>query len=315
MIKLKNISENNLILDDLGEQLLKPNETLNLEGYIKNQASNSSQIITLLSNGELLIINNDDEQITNISDAIDILKGYQEKLGHTKDNKLYVHSSSRPFGTDTMFLSEGDDTSNPSNVGGGEKFLFNHNIGDPLEKLYYIDFNFKENKTYIKEGTLKFKNTTCDEIHFDIVPQVTVTTQSSNTNYQSYGYLIIPSNGTGDLDIQPNDIRLVETPIVYDSGVRKPSFWNADYSNETHSFSNITPAPYGDGVYNMFSVEIILRCVIHTILLSSDKIILGTGDVAQITQGLRFKVTTKTIGIDHNWIATSLMTFQRERSY
>ena len=317
MIKLKNISGENLTLVDLEDQLLYPDEILELPSPRKEQAANSSQITVLVSNEDLAVIDNDDTQITDISFAIDILKGFNQKEKKTLDDKIWIQQTSRPFGTVTYFTSHGDDTTDPTNVGDGAMMQMSHKSGvDPLEQTKYIDLNIAENITFIHEGYLTWQNCKYDYVSMEIVPRVTTYSSSSNTYYNLYGgYLIIPAAGDGTIDVAAEDIRLIKMPQARDTGIRGAGFWNADYNSTTHSYENITAAPYGNGIYNMFGVEVILnRFVNKYLILNNGFYKLQSADTNEMGDGMRLRLRLNTYGDDHDWDAACGLTFHRERT-
>jgi len=74
-------------------------------------------------------------------------------------NKPIIHETSKPFGLTTTFTSQGDDMSDPTNVGDGTKLQINHISGeDDAEQSIYMDFNIKENRTDIHEGYIMWKD-------------------------------------------------------------------------------------------------------------------------------------------------------------
>jgi hypothetical protein len=96
------------------------------------------------------------------------------------------------------------------------------------------------------------------------------------------------------------------------------AFWNADWNSETQRYENITPAPYGNGRYNIFAVEVIFARFINKIpLLSSGFIALNSSDTDQMGHGMRLKMTADTnkeTSQDHNWSVACIMCMHREKS-
>lgn len=314
MIKLKNISQSDVTLQDLGMQLLRPNELVELDGMRKNQAADSSQVLQLLTNGVIAVIDNDDVQISDLSLAIDIVKGYSQKSLHTFDQKLFVHETSRPLGTTTYFTSEGDDLNDPTAIGGGERMVLEHNIGDPVEQFKIIDFNLKENRSWMHEGYVMWEKAVFDTVCMKVIPTLTTYSPGTNTFFNPYGPIVVPAAGDGHIDIQPQDIRLVEMPPSFDEGVRPTAFWDADYDSNTHQFSNIRPNLLGKGIYNMFIAEVVLSNIVnHILLLNEGFIMLQSGDVSEIGHGMRLKLVLNTVGDDHEWKAACILTMQRTR--
>lgn len=235
----------------------------------------------------------------------------------TGDNKLWVQSTSRPIGTFTCFSSQGDSQDSAVEVGGGTKSILHHNVGDAAEHSVYVDYNVKENKTYISEGYVMWKGCEFDEVNMNIVPRVTPYTSGTNTTFNLYGgYLILPAANDGTIAVDPADIKLVEIPFSMDVPTQRqsPGYWDADYDDETHTFSNITPNLEGTGAYNIFGAEINFETVADITLLSDDSMSLHTSDVAELGHGMRIKYVFKTIGTDHEWKCAISLTLNRKYS-
>jgi len=317
MIKLKNISQNDVILEDLGMQLLHPNDIVELEGNRKTDAAESSQVIVLISTEVLRVIDNDDAEVTDISLAIDLIKGFSQKSIYTPDNKIWVQSTSRPIGTFTCFSSEGDSQENPLEIGDGAKMMIHHQIGQPLEQDVYVDLNVKENKTYLSEGFAVWENCNFDELHFNVVPKLTPYISGTNTYFNLYGgYLIVPAAGDGTVQVNPALIQLVEIPYSIDNPTVRQSaaFWDADYNLQTHQFENLRANPYGTGQYNIFGTEINLNTVVDILLLRSAQTNLRSSDVAEFGHGMRIKFTFTTYAPDHEWKCIINLTLSRQYS-
>ena len=232
----------------------------------------------------------------------------------TLDNKIFVQETSRPMNTTTYFTSQGDDISGPTKIGGGQMMSITHNIGDSITQNIYIDWNIKENKTYIHEGYVMWKDASFDTLSLSIVPTITTYIAGTNTNYNLYGgYLIIPAAGNGT--ITPVDVHLIEMPISRDRGTRAVAYWDADYSTTTHTFSNIRANPTGLGQYMMFAAEVTLSKFVNKwILLNSGFIMLQTSDSEEMGCGMRLKFSLNTEGTDHNWQAACGITMHREKN-
>lgn len=247
---------------------------------------------------------------------IDITDELRDRSG-----KLRVHQTSRKLGTMVMWVGEGDDPTDPSAIGGGESFSFNYTAGstDPLVK--YIDLNMVENETWMHEGYITWKDAQMDTLDLLLVPRVTNTV--SGTSYNIYNeYLIIPAiPGTGTIDLA-SDITQHSGGLVYmppnDLGVRAPSFWNADWDPINKIYTNITPAPSGDGEYNMFSTEVVLAQFVRKMhLVYNGFIALNSSDTDMLGHGMRLKMVADTnteTTTDHAWSVAVLMCLHREKS-
>jgi hypothetical protein len=258
---------------------------------------------------------NYDDFINNYKPTIDSL--LPTDYGVTDGSKIMVHQTSRVLGTITYFTCASDDQAHMGLVGGGvaetQKLKGHHKIGDPATMSRYLDINTAENETYIHEGYIQWKDALNDELTVSIVPEVTTVSAGSNTFYNLYGgYLVIPAAGDGTINI--DNMVLCEMP-VNEFGKRPASYWNADYNTTTHLYENVTAAPLGNGAFNMFTVEVTLDQFAHKIpLLGSGFMNLQTSDASALTQNLRIKVTTETIGVDHDWWWNAFATFHRRRT-
>ncbi len=146
-----------------------------------------------------------------------------------------------------------------------------------------------------------------------------------NTTFNLYGgYLIIPAAGDGNIfvtsDITQPHGGFVESSANED-GVRPTSFWNADFNATTGLFENITPAPYGDGGFNLFAAEVKLGRFVNAIpLLGSGFVMLQTSDVDRWSHGWRakFKLHTNIDAgsgfVDHDWFVSMFIVLHRARS-
>jgi len=145
-----------------------------------------------------------------------------------------------------------------------------------------------------------------------------------NTTFNLYGgYLIVPAAYDGNIfvtsDISQCHGGLVQTTPSED-GVMGTSFWNADWNPDTGLFENITPAPYGNGSYNLFAVEVTLATFINKLpLLGDGFVMLQTSDVEQWSHGWRAKFSQFTYidsehGLgDHDWQVAMYITLHRAR--
>jgi hypothetical protein len=189
-------------------------------------------------------------------------------------------------------------------VGGGEAFAFEHNTASGIATLTkYIDFNCVNNETWLHEGYITWKNAHFDTLTLEMVPRVTTYTASSGTYYNLYGgYMVVPAAGDGTITIT-SDITQHDGGLVYmpdnDLGETPTAFWNADWNTSTKEYENITAAPYGNGRYNMFTVELCFaRFLNKAPFLSSGFIVLNSSDTDEMGHGMRLKMIMDVA--DHN---------------
>lgn len=234
--------------------------------------------------------------------------------------KLRVHETSRALGTITYFTGQGDDPSDVSSVGGGDVFIVDHAVGDgPIHEIY-LEFNCVENQTWIHEGYITWDNCDFDLISFGMVPRVVTYTTGTNTNYNLYNnYLVVPAAGDGTIEIT-SDLTDPNGGLVFipktDLGEQPTAFWNADYNPSTKLYENITPAPAGDGQYNMFAVEVWLAKVVNKLpLVGNGFQRMQSADSDQLGHGMRFKAIVETnTNNDRAYKVACILTMHRQRT-
>jgi len=234
----------------------------------------------------------------------------------TQDGKSLTQESSRPLNTNTVFTSEGDDISNITNIWGGETLEIVHASGDSVNEEKTINWNIKENDTYIHEGYMMWDGCQGDRVTLKIVSAITDYVNASGTNYLLYGgYLVLPAVGNGNIE-PSGQIKLVEIPIVPDTGLRAgPGYWDADYNLTGHYFENITPNPTGSGAYNIYTQQVTMRNFVYRIKLrGSGFIMLQSADSSHLGQGMDMKLCSETVGDDHDWSISCVLTIHREKT-
>lgn len=229
-------------------------------------------------------------------------------------SKVPVHQTSRVPGTTTYFTCASDDQTSEMGVAGDvpedQKLKGHHEIGDPTTETAYMDLNAIANDTYIHEGYLQWKGALNDEISVAFVPKLSSVSAGVGTFYNLYGgYMVVPAAGDGTINV--DDMVLVEMPLN-EFGKRKQAFWNADFNTGTGLFENVTAAPYGDGVFNMFTFEIeFIRFANRVPVLGTGFMNLQTSDASRLGHNIRIKVTAYTHGDDHDWWWNAFATLHR----
>ena len=322
IINLTNTTDAIITLNDLGRLSINAGATIDI-AQVKSLAdiAESDDLLAKISDTSILV--NDGTNDLTSSAAIkyvtlhNILNEPRDRSG-----KLRVHQTSRKLGTRITWTGVGDDPSDPSDVGGGIPISFDYKIDQNEPLIKYIDFNIVENETWLHEGYLTWKDGHVDTLTLEMVPRVTEVTVSSGTYYNLYnGYLVIPAAGDGTLEVV-SDITTHSGGLIYmpNNDLDEPptAFWNADWNSETQRYENITPAPYGNGRYNIFAVEVIFARFINKIpLLSNGFIALNSSDTDQMGHGMRLKMTADTnkeTSQDHNWSVACIMCMHREKS-
>jgi len=273
---------------------------------------NDAQVFEDVGNSNL-IVNDGTKDFTNTVEGWNFLCGNELK---TFDERTVVYQTSRPLSTIICFTSEGDDINDVTKVWGGQAMSIIHEIGNPMQQNIIVDFNVKENKTYIHEGYVLWRESNFDSICLEVIPTLTAYTPGTNTFFNLYaGFLIVPAAGDGQINVQPQDIRLVEIPLDPATGSRDTAFWNADYDEGSHQFYNITAAPMGNGVYNMFAAEYVLnRFVNKFLLLGNGFLMLQTAESTQIGHGMRLRMGLCTNAPDHVWRCSCCLTMHRAKT-
>jgi len=261
--------------------------------------------------------NNNTHTITTSKTSI--IESREDEPQKDPSGKLRVQSSSRQIGTMTYFTGVGDDATDITKVGGGQRIIYDHQIGGDALHAQYIEINCVENETWIHEGYIEWVSCKFDTVSLSVVPRLTGTEAGADTNYNLYGgYMIVPAAGDGTLSIT-SDITTPIGGLVYmpdsETGVNPTAFWNADWNSTTKEFENITAAPTGNGRYNMFTVEVTFSKFVNQIpLLASGFEMLQASDVTQVGQGMRLKAEYETYGTDHDWQVACLLTLNRQRT-
>jgi len=275
--------------------------------------------------GEEDFINYDPVKIVGADESIHINTHISDEF-RDRSGKLRFHQTSRKLGLRIMWTGVGDDQSDPSKVGGGVAFSSGHDptvsgmMDNPNTK--YIDFNCVENETWLHEGYITWKDAQLDTLTLEMVPRVTGFTPTASGSYDLYGgYLVVPAYpGQGSIDIT-TDITKHDGGLIYmpdnDLGEPPTAFWDADWNSSTQRYENIVPAPYGNGRYNMFIVEVVFaRFMNHIPLLGSGFIAMNSSDTDQFGHGMRLKMLAETnIHVDdHAWYLGCTMCLHRDRS-
>jgi hypothetical protein len=218
--------------------------------------------------------------------------------------------ASVPDATTITFSNTGSDVT--------EKDATGHVIGR-VHRIY-LDFNIAENRTWLHEGYIIWKDADFDTVTLEIMPIVTsVVTGQTGKNYNLYGgYLIIPAAGDGTIDVT-SDITAPRGGLVYappdDQGNAPTAYWDAEWDATNKVYKNITAAPSGNGHYNMFAAEVTLSRFVNRIpLLGSGFQMLQSADTAELGQGMRIRASAQMWGTDHTWRIACALTMHRAKT-
>jgi len=317
IIIAKNITDNIEVLNDVGISIL-PGQSINLIEQLSSLSNiiASKDIIDSITKERICI----NDGSVDLSYQCSLRYLYTGNLNISDvSGKLRVHATPRKLGLKTIWFGSGDDSDDPHDIGNGENIKIVHHIGDPLVQITYVEFNCIDNETYIHDAHLIWENAKFDEIQAEIVTRTTNIVPGTNTNYKLYaGYIIIPANGDGDISLV-DDMSLHDSGLVYipNNDLNEPptAFWNATWDTTLKKYTNISPAPYGNGRYNMFPYEFTLAKFIHSIcLLGNSSLRLGSYDSDALGQGMRLKLTGTTVGDDHEWGMTGIIAGYRKKT-
>lgn len=317
------IAKNNIdaivSINDLGISIL-PDDQIDLSTLQPYKVSSSDNLVAKISDGSIVINDGDDD--LSVTDAIKYVIMQKSTTPVDPSGKQRVHQTSRPEGLITYFTGSGDDPEDIYDVGGGQEFVINHSINDSTNQYIYMDFNTITNETWIHEGYVTWNNAEFDTVSVDIVPRVTQYEFSQGTNYLLYnGYMIIPVDGTNGNVTITSDLTNPHGGLVYipktDEGIQPTSFWNATWDDVDGCYKDITPAPYGNGKFNLFTVEISLaRFVNRFPFVGQGFQKLQSSDIDKLGQGMRIrsKATTNVSTGNHNWSIACALTLYRKRT-
>lgn len=317
IINITNELPTSVVIHDLAGLTIGVDETIDLVSERPiHDIANSEDLVVLIANEDVSV----DDGLSDLS-IVDAIKyvTLNEKPLLDVDGKQIVAATNKNFGLRMKWTSRSDSITDVSDVGNGEAFYVEHNVGDPITQTKYADFNCFENETRLVGARIFFVDSYLDELSLEAVTSFATYEMASNTNYQLYGDIIVPSAGTGNINITSDlgDIHtggMVFFPKDY-KGVRPPCFWNAEYDSSEGKYVNITPVPAGDGSFNIFNKESKLVGFCNCVkLLGSNDAILTSPEADKIGQGARIKITTKTFGTDHKWTLAIWAELHRERS-
>lgn len=230
-----------------------------------------------------------------------------------------VQTTPRTKGFSTVFLGAGDDPSDVASVGGNSGVTYtswHHEIGDAMTKKIYVSMNTALNETHVQEGYLTFKDALNDRVSVDFVPKLTPYIASTNTQFSIWGDLIVPAAGDGNINITPGSEVFVSRGQDLDNGgLLGAGFWNADLDVETGIYSNLAPAPQGDGIYNMFASEQVFTKFVNQVhALGNGTIHARAADKSDHPHNVMMRITVDTVGPDHEWWGNLIWTSYRRIS-
>jgi len=295
-------------------KVLQPNEEYLIPDYRRVQWSSDDEVISGIT-GHKIQVGDGSSYINEISEQVNYLKSVQREDSF---GKCIVHQTSCPLGYITGWFGEGDDVTDPTKVGGGQRLVYHHLVSDPVSESVIIGLNIKENGTYIHEGFIDCLDAKLDYVHAEVIPIVTESSAGSETNYNNYYGVIIPAAGDGTLVIEDSARKLVQVFTDPNTKIKPDAYWNADYNTSTHEFENISAAPAGNGDYNMFSTinvpTIFPKRFWHAIpLLGNTSKWMQSADAVPLGSNMQIKIIFNTYGDDHEWWSGITVVPHRQR--
>jgi len=323
IIKIRNITNEIVTISDLSVSVI-PNESIDL-ALIKKlyEISSSNSLPKLIANESLIV--NDGSSDLPISKALQYVAYQNIPTPRDISDKQWVHETARPFGAKINFTGAGDDPSDPVDIGGGDRFIIEHEVGGNSAHSLTAYFNCVENTSYIHEGYVMWKDCAFDYISAYFVPRVceyAAADSTAVTPYFLYGEMILPYQTLGQTNgniVMTKDLTLGDGGLVYipyrEDGTRDLCFWDAHWNTTTKRFEDIVPMPAGNGNYNLFGQEKKLYRMANKIsLVGSGFEKLQTADADQIGHGMALKFEGVTDGTDHAWMAGITLTMYRAKT-
>lgn len=161
---IKNYTESDLVLNDLGEEIIPANGALDMGGNESRllELASSDDLLTALGQGIDKYQVNDGSRDLSLPDGIDLIRKIQTPTQRDERGAWIVRSDSRRLNYSVIFSCAGDDLTNHI-IGGGKKFSWDFSNDDDLItapegfKRKRIDVRFMDG-IYMKEGTMYFFN-------------------------------------------------------------------------------------------------------------------------------------------------------------
>lgn len=250
---------------------------------------------------------------TAASDATDLAdfetnfkaSGNQSVIQRYPDGRELMHSTPRKRGLTSYFAGVEDDATDPHKVGGGaQKLSVLHEVGGATPQTIYCNLNTINNETNLHSGTIQWQGAKHDLLTLEVVPKVTTTAAGTGTNYNLYGgYLVLPASpGTGTLTVLDADRVLVQVPTNEFGKKTGAGYFDAVWNTTTKVFDSIVPNYSGTGSFNMFAAEVALDRFVNTqAMLGAGVFTFHSHDASMIGHGMRFRLTSTTVGVDHEW--------------
>jgi len=314
---IRNTTTNDIFLIDFGNQLIKATGDINGDDLLQlvNREliiKNSSQMFTLISDGSLIVLD------ANNNDIIDPLEGWKYLTDERKElidaasGKVAVQESSRPIVDgklfNTVWSGAGDDMTVPT-IGGGPLLLVQTQVGVP-KVSQDIEFHPNFGDVYLHEGYVMWQNAGWgDCIDVEVIAKPTPLQTVSALDYElvnvttGVNKIIAASGGPGT-----GTHGLNGTPVFVPNETQT-GYWNL--INGVPSFSSTQT-----GLYDWYDVEIPVNRFINRVPLfgtSSNYIMLQSADSVLMPPGYVLRITTFN-NSDTIWKAWMFMTIYREKT-
>lgn len=246
---------------------------------------------------------------TPVSENIDVAT---LPISDLDDKKLAVHASTRPLGDKKVYpvwISAGDDLSDPDNeTGGGDILCFDNKTGTAsvTKKVY---FNPVHGKTWVHEAYLKFNGGSAgDYIDAEVVASSTLLQQTSDLDLvvDGAGYVIYDGAGTGTHGFTDVD-EIGLLPVSFS----KDGSWDYD------SVNGLVPNFSNSGSYNININEKIIHKFYNKVSCRGDcfdYFTLSSSEASLMHPNTFLRITTNNVS-DTDWNADMIIDIYRERTY
>lgn len=307
--KIQNTTVSDIFLVDFGNQKVEAAGGDDIHTFVDEEYAidASTQLFTLISSGDLIVLDVDDVAITDVLDAWKYLTDHKDALPLSElGDKLAVHPSTKPTDPNKEFYLVwtgcGDDTVNHV-VGEGDLLAFGMTVGTAtVSKEVRFDPQFGD--VYIHEGYAKWHNGgPGDYMSAMIMTDPTVLQQAANLDLvveNDWVKYSVSGPGTGTHGF-------AATPVLVKRTFSLDGDWNYDGVNLTPNFS-------GDGLYKISSIERTVHKYINRIPLcftSNSYTRLTSDETAWLPPGYFIKVTAYN-NSDTDWNCAFMFEVYRE---
>jgi hypothetical protein len=281
-----------------------------------------------IANGDASV-GNGTEFFTSISQQINWLNGNPSTDANgvptttlaspsSLDGKPYVQSSPRPIKTFLYLSAQGDGTSTPSDIGGGQVIEFVHTQGEGTGEHtpIYFDLNSIVNETHLFGAFLQWSSCELDKAECEVCCKASPLYPGENTAYTVVsGILVQVPAGYGNIITPVWDDMLPVEMVPNDQNVTPAGYWDCTYNTMTKKFEDFVFKADGTGTYNIFSEEVEFSCFIpYFPMLNDGNFTVPQNNCTEIGHNMRIKIILTTRGTDHSWAFCATPFIYRKRT-